>query len=102
MPKPKWVMTLELFHFHKQDQAAGEIITEFDAVLHKVATHCKFGDALEETLRGRFVRGLRQENIQRQKPTSRTPMELAQGIEAADKNSKAFKALEPAIQQVNQ
>ena len=63
--EPKRVVIAERFHFHKRDQAAGETIAEFDAALRKLATHCKFGETLEDTLRDRLVCGLRHEAIQR-------------------------------------
>ena len=90
-------MIAERFHFHKRNQAVGETSTEFDAALRRLATHCKFGDALEEALRNRFVCGLRHEAIQRRllsesDLTYAKGMELAQGMEAADKHSKAFTA----------
>ena len=98
----KRVVIAERFHFHKRDQAVGETISEFDAALRKLATHCKFGDALEEVLRDRFVCGLRHEAIQ-QRLLSETDltyakaMEIAQGMEAADRHSKSLKTSEPAI-----
>ena len=49
----------EIFQFHRRAQAADESIAEFDAALRKLATHCEFGETLEEALRDRFVCGLR-------------------------------------------
>ena len=95
----KRVVIAERFHFHKRDQAVGETISEFDAALRKLATHCKFG---EEALRDRFVCGLRHEAIQRRflsetDLTYAKAMEIAQGMEAADRHSKSLKTSEPAI-----
>ena len=42
-----------------------ESIDDFDAVLQKLATYCKFGGTLEETLRDWFVCGLRHEPMPR-------------------------------------
>ena len=46
------------FYFHKQDQAAGETISNFDAALRKLAIHCQFGDTLQEMSHDCFVGGL--------------------------------------------
>ena len=63
--EPKRSVIAERFHFHKRDQATGETISDFDAVLRKLAIHCQFGDTLQEMLRDRFVCGLRHDAIQR-------------------------------------
>ena len=46
--EPRRVVIAERFHFHKRDQLPGESICDFDAALRKLATHCRFGEALEE------------------------------------------------------
>ena len=50
--KPK---LLERFHFHRQNQAPSESITEYVAELRHLATHYKFGAYLSEALRDRLV-----------------------------------------------
>jgi len=100
--EPQRVIIAERFHFHKRDQAAGESIADFDAALRKLATHCDFGATLEDTLRDRFVCGLRHETIQRrllsEKDLTYTKaMEIARAMEAADANAKSFKDAGPAI-----
>ena len=100
--EPKRVVIAERFHFHKRDQTPGESISDFDAALRKLAMHCKFAAALDDTLRDRFVCGLRHEAIQRrllsEKDLTHTKaMEIARAMEAADSNAKSFKAAEPAI-----
>ena len=100
--EPKRAIIAERFHFHKRDQVAGETIADFDAALRKLAVHCNFGESLEEALRDRFVCGLRHEAIQRRLLSEADlsyakAMEIARAMEAADKNSKAFKTPEPAI-----
>ena len=100
--EPKRVVIAKRFHFHKQDQAAGETIADFDAALRKLALHCKFEATLDDTLRDRFVCGLCHETIQRRllsekELTYTKAMDIAQAMEAADRNSKAFKTTEPAI-----
>ncbi len=100
--EPKRTTITERFHFHKRDQAAGESVADFDAALRKLAIHCNFADALEDTLRDRFVCGLRSDAMQRrllsEKELSyRKAMEAAQAMEAAERETKALKPSAPAI-----
>ena len=100
--EPKRSVIAERFHFHRRMQATGESIAEFDAALRKLATHCEFGNTLEETLRDRFVCGLQHEAIQRRLLSEATltyqkALEIARGMEAADSNTKSFKTFEPSI-----
>lgn len=104
--EPKRAVIAERFHFHKRDQAIGESMAEYDAAIRKLATHCKFGNYLEEALRDRFVCGLRSDAIQRrllaetELPLSKA-MEMALSIEAADKNTRSLKGIEPAIKRIH-
>ena len=100
--EPKRTTIAERFHFHKRDQAAGESVADFDAALRKLAIHCNFADALEDTLRDRFVCGLCSDAMQRrllsEKELSyRKAMEVAQAMEAAERETKALKPSAPAI-----
>ena len=93
--EPKRAIIAERFHFHKRQQAPGETITEYDAALRKLATHCKFGNYLEEALRDRLVCGLHNEAIQLRllaeaDLTYAKAMEMAQGLEAAEKKLEIF------------
>ena len=94
--QPKRVVIAERFHFHQRVQKQGENMTEFLAQLRQLATHCKFGNYLNEALRDRFVCGLRDEAIQR-KLLSETDLtlsralELARGLEVASKQAKELK-----------
>ena len=63
--EPKPVIIAEGFKFHRRNRAVGETVAEYEAELHKLATHCAFGDHLSEAIRGRIVYGLRNENIQK-------------------------------------
>ena len=54
----------ERFRFHKRKQLEGESISDYVAVLRKLAEHCDFGDRLTDDLRDRRVCGMRHENIQ--------------------------------------
>ena len=103
--EPQRVIITERFHFYKRDQSAGESITDYDAALRKLATHCAFGTTLDDALRDRFVCGLRHESIQRrllsEKDLNYTKaMEIARAMEAADANAKSFKDAGPAIRRL--
>ena len=100
--EPQRLIIAERYHFHKRDQAIGESLADFDAALRKLATHCEFGATLEDTLRDRFVCGLRHEPIQRRLLSEKDltyakAMEVARAMEAANTNAKSFKTAEPAI-----
>ena len=74
----------------------GESIEEFDAALHKLAIHSKFGTQLDDTLRDRFVCGLCQETVQRRLLSEKDlnymkAMEISLAMEAADANAKSVK-----------
>lgn len=58
---PKPLVIVERFRFHKRDQQEGESVREYNAALRKLSEFCEFKD----TLRDRFVCGLRNEQIQK-------------------------------------
>ena len=100
--EPKRTTIAERFHFHKRDQTAGESVSDFDAALRKLAIHCNFAANLEDSLRDRFVCGLRHDAMQRRllsekELTYKKAMEIAQAMEAADRDTKALKTPEAAI-----
>ena len=102
---PKRSTIAERFHFHKRDQAAGESVAEYDAALRKLAVNCKFGTNLQDTLRDRFVCGLRHEAIQRRllsesTLTYATATETARAMEAADKDTRAFRKPDLSVQKL--
>lgn len=81
-------------------------MAEFDAALRKLAINCTFGDALQDTLRDRFVCGLRHESIQRRllsesSLTYAKAIEIAKVMEAADKEARAFRKTDQAIQKLS-
>lgn len=47
------------FHFYKRTQNQQESVAQFVAELRWLATHCQFGDNLDEALRDWFVCGLK-------------------------------------------
>ena len=96
----------ERFYFHKRGEAVGECIAKFDMALRKLAIHCKFRAALEESLHDCFVCGLQHEGTQRQflfesSLTYQRALEIAKAMEMADTNTKSFKISEPPIRKVN-
>ena len=104
--EPRPIVIAERFHFHKRSQALGESIAEYLAELRRLATHCQFGGFLEEALRDRLVCGMRHESAQKKLLTEADltlarAVEIAQGMEAADKTAKTMKQGEPAIHQVS-
>ena len=102
---PHPVVIAERFQFHRRNQREGESIAEFMAELRRLSTHCGFKSYLNEALRDRLVCGLRSESTQRrllaEKDLSlQKAMEIAQGMEAADRNAKSLKGSTLAIHKV--
>ena len=61
---PKPLVIADQFHFHRRDQAPGESISNYIAELRRLATHCEFGEYLDQALRDRLVCGIHHENTQ--------------------------------------
>ena len=94
--EPKRVQIAELFYFRKRLQAVGETIGEYDAALHKQATHCNFGNNLEDELRDQLVCGLRNESVQRRLLSEvdlkyDKTIDIIRAAELADKNATAIR-----------
>ena len=105
--EPTRIVIAERFYFHRRSQQSGESIAQYMAELRKLANHCEFAGYLEEALRDRFVCGIRSEGIQRsllaeENLTLTRAIELAQGMEAAEKNAQSFKGTEVTIQKIRQ
>lgn len=62
---PKPIVIAERFKFHKEEQQESESIRDFLARLKKLVETCEFGGYREETIRDRFVSGLKERTIQR-------------------------------------
>ncbi|KAM7293707.1 uncharacterized protein ISCGN_023302 [Ixodes scapularis] len=62
-PKPSVIG--ERAKFHRRSQTEDESISEFVAEIRRLAQTCEFGNFLDESLRDRFVCGLRRVDIQR-------------------------------------
>ena len=102
--EPKKLVIAERFQFHKRKQAVGETISDYVAELRRLSMNCEFAD-LNEALRDRLVCGLRSEAIQRKLLTEKDlkfakALEIAQGMEAVDRDTLQLKGSEAAIQQV--
>ena len=103
--EPAPLVIAERFHFHKQSQTTEESVAEFLAELRRLATHCKFEGYLEQALQDRLACGLRNESIQKKllsedNLTLTRAMELAQGMEAADKNAKSLMCIESLLRRM--
>lgn len=77
-------------------------MAEYDAALRKLAVHCEFGNTLQDTLRDRFVCGLRHESIQQRLLSEKgltyhKALEVARGMELADNETKAFRMPDSAV-----
>ena len=102
---PKPLVIAERFHVHRRGQRSKESISEYMAELRKLSLHCEFGDYLNQALRDRLICGLSSEAVQKRLlaesdlPLTRA-MSLAQGMEAAAKNTLTLKGQEVAINRV--
>ena len=103
--EPKPLVIAERYHFHRRNQAAGEMIAQYVAELRRLSTHCEFDAYLDQALRDRLVCGLSNESIQKRllaesDLTLKKAMDLALGMEAADRNAKSLKGPEAAVQKL--
>ena len=95
--EPKPSLITERFHFHKRNQATGESIADYIAKLRRLASRCSFPrDYLDDTLRNRFVYGLRSESIQKSLLSAEdlslsNVVAKAQSLETAHRNAQALK-----------
>ena len=99
---PKPLVIGEHFHFYKRSQRATESVAEFQADLRKLSIRCEFGDFLDQAIRDSFVCGVKSDTIQKKLLaedglTAARALEIAQSIEAADKNARELKANEHSI-----
>ena len=93
--EPKPLVIAERFHFHRRNQIATESVSEYVAQLRRLATHCEFGEFLNDALRDRLVCGLNNTSAQKRLLSEATltlakAVEIAQSMEAAEKSSKVF------------
>ena len=89
----KPLVIAEQFRFHKREQKEGESVMGYAASLQKLAEHCAFGATLSETLRDRFVCGMRDEGVQKRLLT-KTDLTFAKALETAEIAERAAKDAE--------
>ncbi|XP_052259085.1 uncharacterized protein K02A2.6-like [Dreissena polymorpha] len=89
---PKPLIIAERFRFHKRKQAVGESVSCYVTSLRKLAEFCEFGSNLNDSLRDRFVCGLKDAGTQRRllsiaDLTLQNAIEIALAMEAAHKDA---------------
>ena len=105
--EPKKVVIVERFNFYRRNQQVGESIATYVAELRRLATDCAFNAHLNEALRDKFVCGLRSEATQRRllaekELTFTKAVEIAQGMEAAARDTQLFKSNGGPINKLSQ
>ena len=100
--EPKPVVIAERFHFHCHNQTPAESVAVYVAELRRLATTCDFRDYLNHALRDRFVCGLGSQAIQKSLLSEAEldftrAVKVAQGMEAATKNTLTLKGPEPTV-----
>ena len=88
-PEPSEIV--ERYKFHTRTRQEKETVSEFVAELRTIARYCKFGDALQDSLRDRLVCGINEDAIQRRllsekKLTFDKALEIAISMEVAKQN----------------
>ena len=96
---PKPLTIAERFRFHKRNQREGETVTQYIAEVRKLAEFCSFGTNLNDSLRDRFVCGLKAENIQKRllseaALTLEKALEISQAMETAAKDAIELQSLQ--------
>ena len=93
-PKPSLIM--QRYLFNSRVRASGESIASYVAALCKLTEHCSYCDAMEEMFRDGLVCGVNHDGIQQRLLSEKNlvfknAFDLAQAIEAAEKNNKILK-----------
>ena len=91
---------IQRFRFNSRSRQPGESVSTYMADLRRLAEQCNYGTTLEKMLRDRIVYGINDERIREklleEKDLSyKRALEIAQGVEAANKNLKEMKAPKP-------
>ena len=100
--KPKPLVIVERFHFHRCNQASGESISDYVVELRQHATHCEFGAYLKEALCDRLVCGTCSESAQKRLLSQTNfsldkAMDFALSSEAAEKSGQELKGLSSCV-----
>ena len=82
-----------------RSRQAHETIATFVAELRKLSEFCNYGDMLEDMLQDRIVCGINNPAMQRRLLaesglTLRKALEIAQGMEEADRSAKVMQGME--------
>ena len=90
-PEPAEVV--QRLQFYARDRLPGESVSTFVSELRSIAIFCNFGETLDKMLRDRLVGGINNVRIRRRLLQEKhldfvKALEIAQGMEAADKNEK--------------
>ena len=90
--KPKPLVIYERFKFHKASQNEHETVSDYLANLRKLSQHCDFKTFLDDSLRDKFVCGLRniqvqQRLLQMENLTLDKAVKIAQAMESAEQNA---------------
>ena len=96
---PKPIFIAERFRFHKRDQRPEESVKDFNVSLRKHSEYCNFGAKLNDSLRDRFVCGLKNETIQKRLLSERDltyvkAVDMAIAIESALKDVRELQGKE--------
>ena len=96
---PRWSEIVQRFHFNSRVRQSNKTIAAFVAELRKLSEFSNFGDKLDEMLRDRIVCGINHLGMQRHllsetDLTLAKTLEVAQGLEAAEKSLKVMQEVE--------
>ena len=105
--EPKKVVIVERFNYYRRNQQVGENVATYVAELRRLATDCAFNAYLNDALRDKFVCGLRSEATQRRLLAEKDltfvkAVEIAQGMEAAARDTQLFKSNGGTINKLSQ
>ncbi|KAK0045371.1 hypothetical protein Bpfe_025234 [Biomphalaria pfeifferi] len=94
-PPPLKIM--EIFKFHNRIQEDNETINEFITAIKALSEYCNFSPALLESLRDRFVCGLKDVNIQKRllqeaNLTLLTAINIATAMETAKRDAEQIQS----------
>ncbi len=93
-PAPSEIV--ERFKFYSRSRRAGESVADFLAQMRSLAQYCNYGASLDTMLRDRLVCRINEDSIQKRllaEPnlTYKKAVELARGLETADRNVQLLK-----------
>lgn len=104
--EPKPLIIAERFRFQRCVQKPHETVSQYVAELKQCASKCDFGASLDESLRDRFVSGIRSEACQRRLLSEDTltfarALEVAHSMETADRDTQQLRKTEDSATTVH-